>query len=802
MFGWVSMQKRTFEYKSEERFQNDLEAFRTLIPMMVEWEKPTMYFQIFSTILDRDRLSPVWKTIESVFPGAIWFGHSTSGNIVDCDVSPEITVAVTIFEKATSKLELLQYDLKKSSIHDISADLVSLANSCSWVKALEMYHTIADFSTTEFCEGMKPLRPDIQMFGGIVCSPNLSSSNSCVFSSVGGFSDSGLLVLLFGGEDFYVESFKVSGWKPIGRNFHVTKAMGRTLYEMGGVPAYEIYRKYLNIKNDEHFFENALEFPVLYEHNGTTIVRAPAASNADGSLTMSSDVEVGSVIRLSYGEPLTIVESVRLESERIKSFNPDTLHIFSCAARKAFWASQEPTYEIFPFKNIAGSTGFFSHGEFLREKGHLNQHNITLVIAAMREGYGKGLQASAYQKKSVSMTKLPLAARMATFIRETSFELEEINSKLQVYNQQLKGIASTDSLTGLENRLSFDNLLKKIEADLDPMSDWVMLMIDVNGLKYTNDTFGHLAGDALIVAAAQTITDAFGASGHCFRIGGDEFVVLANVGLDKMYKLRRKLKASIDEYNKSALYHLSVAVGESCLKNEFGMRKSISDWKMDADLNMYRDKSATHQTREFGDNQNLRELVSCLISIEEAKDAYTAHHSDRVQALSVMFAKRLGLSDSSIGLISDAALLHDIGKVGVSDAILGKPSKLTDEEFAVIKRHPVIGARILMQSNHTQELVQIVLHHHERYDGRGYPEGLRGDDIPLGARIIAIADSIDAMTSKRCYRGALSLDFCREEIEKNLGKMYDPAIGKTVLEMWPDVVDELLKMLSGSSKRD
>lgn len=796
------MQKRTFVYKNEFDFQNNLTAFSSLLPMITgPGVQPTLYFQVFTTILDEDRLRNVWNIIESVFPGVPWVGNSTSGNIVDCDESSEITVSVTIFEKPSTQFEIRQFNLDDAPITEVTRNIVSQVNANPWVKAVEIYHTIPDKSTTLFCDGLRELRPDIQVFGGIVCSTDLSSTRSCVFSSAGGYMKHGLLVLLFGGPDFYVESFKVSGWKPIGRNFHVTKSSGSTLYELGGTPAYEIYRKYLNINNDEHFFENALEFPVLYEHNGTTIVRAPAASNPDGSLSMSSDVEVGSIIRLSYGEPQTILDSVRQESDRIKSFNPDTLHIFSCAARKAFWGTQEPTYEILPFKSIASSTGFFSHGEFLREKGHLNQHNITLVIAAMREGYGKGLQASAYQKKAPPMLKLPLAARMATFIRETSFELEEMNSKLQVYNHQLKGIATTDPLTGLENRLSFDNLLKKIEADLNPMSEWVMLMIDVNGLKYTNDTFGHLAGDALIVAAAQTISSAFGASGHCYRIGGDEFVVLADASLEKMYKMQSSLKKSIEVYNKTALYHLSIAVGESRLKNEYGVRKSISDWKMEADLNMYRNKVATHQSRDFGDNQNLRELVSCLISIEEAKDSYTAHHSDRVQELSCKIAELLGLSESSLKLISDAALLHDIGKVGVSDAILGKPAKLTDEEFAVIKQHPVIGARILMQSNHTQELVQVVLHHHERYDGRGYPEGLSGDEIPVGARVIAIADSIDAMTSRRCYRDAMSLDFCREEIEKNLGKMYDPAMGQVVLDHWSEIVDTLLAMLSGSGKR-
>lgn len=795
------MQKRTFVFKDVSDFKNNLVAFSTLLPIMVDsGETPKMFFQIFTTNLDENRLRPVWETIESVFPGVPWFGHSTSGNIVDCEVAADITVAVTIFEKKSTQMELIQLDDRDGSRSEIISSIVSKINAYPWVKAAEIYYTISEQSSTDFCVGLHALRPEIQVFGGIVCSTDLSSSASCVFSSVKGYSTSGVVMMLYGGEDFYVESFKISGWKPIGRNFHVTKADGSTLYELGGVPAYEIYHKYLNINNDEHFFENALEFPMLYEHNGTTIVRAPAASHPDGSLSISSDIEVGSIIRLSYGEPQTIVESVRQESERIKSFNPDTLHIFSCAARKAFWASQEPTYEIFPFKNIAGSTGFFSHGEFLREKGHLNQHNITLVIAAMREGLGKGLQASAFQRKASSVTKLPLVARMATFIRETSFELEEINSRLQVYNQQLKGIATTDSLTGLENRLAFDNLLKKIDADSGALSDWVMLMIDVNGLKYTNDTFGHLAGDALIVAAAQTISEAFGVNGHCFRIGGDEFVVVIDADREKMYNIQNNLRKAIDEHNKTALYRLSVAVGESRLKNDYGGRKSISDWKMDADLNMYRNKASVHRVESFGENQNLRELVSCLISIEEAKDSYTAHHSDRVQELSLLFCNLLGVSESSIKLISDAALLHDIGKVGVSDAILGKPGSLTDDEFAVIKQHPVIGARILMQSNYTQEMVNIVMHHHERFDGRGYPDGLSGEDIPMGARVIAIADSIDAMTSRRCYRDALSLDFCREEIEKNLGKMYDPAIGKVVLEHWGEVMDVLLKLLSGNGR--
>ncbi len=415
--------------------------------------------------------------------------------------------------------------------------------------------------------------------------------------------------------------------------------------------------------------------------------------------------------------------------------------------------------------------------------------------AITKRGHAKGVIIP--DEKS---TRLPLAARMATFIRETSFELEQINSRLRVMNEHLQDVATTDSLTGLENRLAFDALLDTINQE-DSMEDsWTMFLMDVNGLKYANDTFGHQAGDELIKAAAKAIKNTYGTNGNCFRIGGDEFAVITRAPLDSHYPMYSILQKNINEYNKKALYHLSIAVGASRLRSDSGIRKSISDWKMEADLNMYRDKVRYHKPVENDENQNLKDLISCLISVEEAKDSYTAHHSERVKAYSELIARFLGLSESSISLITHAAHLHDIGKIGIRDNVLTKPGKLTDEEFEIIKQHPVIGAKILMQSNYTHELVQIVLHHHERYDGRGYPEGLKGEDIPIGARVIAIADSIDAMTSKRVYRDAMSLDYCRNEIEKNLGVMYDPAIGKVVLEHWSEMVDSLLSMRSGRPK--
>ena len=792
------MKNKIFNYK-------DVISFETEIALFSKWYKehgsPTMYFQIHSAILEPEKLKPVWDSLERSFPDVPWVGNSTSGNIVDCEVSTDISVSAVIFEKPTSKFTVRQYDYNRESVGGIAQHIVNVTKENSWVKAVEIYHCISPFSTTSLCEGLDDLASDIQVFGGIVCSPDITSPNSCIFSSEGGYTKSGLLVLFFGGPEFYIDSRKISGWKPIGRNFHVTRSEGNILYELGGIPAYEVYNKYLNIKNDQNFFYNALEFPMLYEHNGVSIVRAPGSSNPDGSLTMSSDIDEGSIIRLSYGEPGLIVDRIREESEKCRQFGPEVQHIFSCAARKAFWSQREPTYEITPFKGLASSTGFFSHGEFLREKGHLNQHNITLVIASMREGAAvKKTPEKTEDIRSEMTTRLPLAARMATFIRETSFELEQINSKLRVMNEHLQDVATTDALTGLENRLAFDELLKSIAMEDSDAGNWTMVLMDVNGLKYANDTFGHQAGDALIIAAGKSIKNAYGLHGNCFRIGGDEFAVVTKAPLDSLFLLYSSLQRNIEEYNKDALYHLSIAVGESRLRSDSGIRKSISDWKMEADLNMYRDKVRYHKPTENNENQNLKDLITCLISVEEAKDSYTAHHSERVKAYTELLSRFLGLSEASVSLITHAAHLHDIGKMGISDNVLGKPGKLTDDEFSIIKQHPIIGAKILMQSNYTHELVQIVLHHHERFDGRGYPEGLKGEEIPIGARIIAIADSIDAMTSKRVYRDAMSLDYCRKEIEKNLGVMYDPAIGRVALEHWDKIVDTLMKMQTGRPK--
>ena len=177
------------------------------------------------------------------------------------------------------------------------------------------------------------------------------------------------------------------------------------------------------------------------------------------------------------------------------------------------------------------------------------------------------------------------------------------------------------------------------------------------------------------------------------------------------------------------------------------------------------------------------ETIETLRFTVEAKDTYTRGHSDRVSEYSVLLGKHLGLSEEDIHLLRIGGLFHDIGKIGVPDSILLKTSKLTDDEYSEIKNHPKIGAQILSNATIFEKAIPIVKHHHERYDGFGYPEKLAGENIPYLARIAAIADSFDAMTSRRTYRDSLPLDVVLEEIRKNKGTQFDPNIADKFLDI-------------------
>ena len=188
------------------------------------------------------------------------------------------------------------------------------------------------------------------------------------------------------------------------------------------------------------------------------------------------------------------------------------------------------------------------------------------------------------------------------------------------------------------------------------------------------------------------------------------------------------------------------------------------------------------------------ETIELLRFTVEAKDAYTRGHSDRVSAYSVLIGEALGLSEDDLKTLKIGGLFHDIGKIGIPDSILLKTDKQDDEEYSEIKNHPAIGAHILSNATIFKDIIPIVKHHHERFDGHGYPGKLKGEEIPYLARIATVADSFDAMTSKRSYRDSLPIDVVKEEIKKNSGTQFDPEIAEVFLKILDEQPEEIRRI--------
>lgn len=194
-------------------------------------------------------------------------------------------------------------------------------------------------------------------------------------------------------------------------------------------------------------------------------------------------------------------------------------------------------------------------------------------------------------------------------------------------------------------------------------------------------------------------------------------------------------------------------------------------------------------------NSSMSSILS-LASALEAKDPYTHGHSNRVAAYSTIIARKIGLSEERAGLIRQMALIHDIGKIGISDSILSKPGRLTEDEFRSVKRHPLVSLNIIKPLMAYNSEIYLVKSHHERYDGRGYPEGLAGEDIPIEARIMAVADSFDAMTSERPYRSAMTKEAAIKEIEKNKGRQFCPYVADVFINIILAMPDDLYRIIS------
>ncbi len=421
---------------------------------------------------------------------------------------------------------------------------------------------------------------------------------------------------------------------------------------------------------------------------------------------------------------------------------------------------------------------------------------VTMIVAAAGVAVpviGLGMDPAAAAGGIGAVVSLGVISIGLLLLAEGRFEREQQRMQNLYLSRraELQDLAGRDDLTQLQNRRFFyEQLQQELELTKRYKRDLSILMLDVDDLKLINDEFGHQVGDVVLRSLGRVLNQQAGERFITARIGGDEFAVImpgsSRRDADKLsWGIWDALsKEPICETENASIF-LGVSIGTGGYPWGGDNLDDIIKW---ADTKMYANKlerkGMKHERLgEKDDSRLVSAVVDVLSSALDVRDKMTHRHARRVARMAAFVAREMKLGEDEVLQIEYAAALHDIGKIGVADSILHKKDSLDAHEWLEMKRHSELGYQILNGIDFLREAAEIVYSHHERYDGGGYPRGLKGGEMPLGARVFAVVDAYDAMTSKRPYREALSRQEAIEEVLSCSGTQFDPTVVTAFLRM-------------------
>ncbi len=409
----------------------------------------------------------------------------------------------------------------------------------------------------------------------------------------------------------------------------------------------------------------------------------------------------------------------------------------------------------------------------------------------------------------ISITIRPAALGFVLFVMGvsmTSFEIfkqkiEEslrYSKELEKESEELRRHLIYDDLTGIySHRFLFDRFNELMNKKVKKFD---VVLIDIDKFKTINEMHGYEVGDEILKEMANTIRVATNLSDNCFRYSGDEFIFINTDNdvntLDLMEAFRENVSRNKRLVELASFIPVTSSCGISSFpKDGLSLKTLVANSKKAVGIAKKRGRNRVVKYSKYLEqelnnmdisdfkNQMMIDFMYSLASVIDMKDKYTGHHSEEVSRISLIIGEKIGLSDEALNDLRIGSILHDFGKIGISDSIINKQGVLTSEEYAIMREHPENGYQIIKQVISNPRILEIIRYHHERIDGKGYPRGLKGDEVPLLARIVCIADSYHAMTSTRPYRKSLSVKTAVEELRKYSGLQFDAELVEVFVEL-------------------
>lgn len=524
----------------------------------------SVLIQIYSHETDPRQLQELVASLQARFPQAVVVGASTVGEIAHGGLlSRQTVIGFSFF--SSSRLSLVVLPCDAGAEYHAGLTLGQRIAACPGpVAGVLLLATPLNMDAAELLRGLEHAATGHTVFGG-GAGDYAALRNSLVFGGASMLARGAVAVVLAGAE-LQLQARTYLGWRPLSKVMRVTDVDGLLVRTVDHQPAFEVYRRYLNIAEDEDFFLNALEFPFLLERAGELLARVPVSVTAEGALQFVADIRAGEMFRLGYGHPELIVNDARSIHRQTQQFSPQAIFLFSCGSRR-FLMQEDVALETEPFEQIAPTFGFYTYGEFFgRER--LALFNSTMVLVGLREGAHDDVPASHMASTATTTPPAaplddPYANQHARIVSRLMHFIGTVTEELESLNQEVTKLSITDSLTQLPNRIRLEQLLaENLARALRGATGFAVILLDIDHFKQVNDTHGHMVGDEVLVRVAAILAESIAPACVAGRWGGEEFMVVAPAtDLSQATALAEHLRLRIAQTDFSVAGHKTASFG-------------------------------------------------------------------------------------------------------------------------------------------------------------------------------------------------------------------------------------------------